>query len=375
MHRIAIVSIALLVALSNVAAAAGRGERNFARELGGDRFAAGGSIEIEQPVSGDAIAAGHAIVLSSKVAGDAVLAGRNVLVDGDTGLNLYAAGSDLVVNAAIGRNARIAGRRVDISRGARVAGNVSAAGGQINVLGNIDGYLEAAGGRIYIDGAVGGDVEANGREVVLGPNARVAGALHYRSPHAIEQDPRAVVSGGIERTMTHRAPAPARAWHWVGHWIWTIGLMVLAAVLVTAFPGFYARVSDRAGRRFLVNLLLAFVVIVCVPVAGIALLVTGIGAPLGIVALLSYPVLLLVGYASAGVALGDAVLRRVRPLDAALKGWRITCAVLAVLVLSLLVRVPWIGGAIAAVTLLAGVGALVFHGWAAAVGRKPAAAV
>ncbi|PMS13095.1 polymer-forming cytoskeletal protein [Trinickia caryophylli] len=365
----------MLVALSNVAAAAGHEERSFARELGGDRFAAGGSIEIEQPVSGDAIAAGRAVVLSSKVAGDAVLAGRNVLVDGDTGQNLYAAGSELVVNAAIGRNARIAGRRVDISRGARVAGNVSAAGGQINVLGDIEGYLEAAGGRIYIDGKVGGDVEARGREVVLGPNARVAGAVHYRSPNRIVQHPQAVVSGGIERTMTHRAAAPARAWYRVGHWIWTIGLMVLAAVLIAAFPGFCARVSERAGRRFLVNLLLAFVVIVCTPVAGIALLVTGIGAPLGIVVLLIYPALLLVGYASAGVALGDAVLHRVRPLNAALKGWRIVFAALAVLVLSLLVRAPWIGGAVAAITLLAGVGALTFHGWAAACGRKPAATV
>jgi hypothetical protein len=371
MHRLAGVSIALLLALADVACAAGRAEPGFARDIGSDHFAAGSSVEIEQPVAGDAIAAGEAVTLSSNVAGDVVLAGRDLLIDGNVGENLYAAGSELVVNAAVGRNARIAGRRVNIGRRAQIAGNASIAGGRVNVIGDIKGYLEAAGGRIYIDGAIGGDVEASGREVALGPNARVAGALRYRSRNPIEQDPRAVVSGGIERLTTHRPAAPARTVHRVGRGIWAIGLMVLAALLVAAMPGFCLRVSERVRQRFLLSLLLAFVVIVCVPVAAIVLLVTGIGAPLGILAVLAYPALLLIGYVSAGIALGDAILRRVQPTDATFIRRRIAFAALATLALSLVGWIPWIGGFIAVVALLAGVGALVFQGWAAASGRKP----
>ncbi|TDN61823.1 polymer-forming cytoskeletal protein [Paraburkholderia sp. BL10I2N1] len=371
MHRLAVVSIALLLALTDVASAAGRAEPGFSRDIGGDHFAAGTSVEIDQPVAGDAIAAGEAVMLSSKVAGDVVLAGRDLLVDGDAGENLYAAGSEVVMNGAVGRNARVAGRRVDIGRRAHIAGNASVAGGSVNVIGDVKGYVEAAGGRIYIDGAVGGDVEASGREVALGPNARVTGALRYRSPNLIEQDPRAVVSGGIERLTAHRPPAPARPLHRIGRWIWTIGLMVLAALLVAAMPGFCLSVSEKLRQRFPLSLLLAFVVIVCVPVAAIVLLVTGIGAPLGILAILAYPALMLIGYVSAGIALGDAILRRVRPTDATLKRRRTVFAALATLALSLVGWIPWIGGFIAVVALLSGVGALVLQGWAAVSARKP----
>lgn len=370
MHRLVVASVALLLALTDVACATGRTESRFTRDIGSDHFAAGSNVEIEQPVAGDAMAAGETVALSSNVAGDVVLAGRDLLVDADAGENLYAAGGEVVVNAAVGRNARIAGGRVNIGRRARIAGNASVAGGRVSVIGDIKGYLEAAGGRIYIDGAVGGDVEVSGREVALGPNARVTGALRYRSPNPIEQDPRAVVGGGIERLAVYRPAAPARTLYRVGRWIWTIGLMVLAALLVAAMPGFSLRVSERLSQRFLPSLLLAFVVIVCVPVAAIVLLVTGIGAPLGILAILAYPALLLIGYVSAGIALGDTILRRVRPTDVTRKQWRTAFAALATLALSLVGSIPWIGSFIAVIAFLAGVGALVFQGWAAASGRK-----
>ncbi|RKP44586.1 polymer-forming cytoskeletal protein [Trinickia fusca] len=362
----------MLLAFTNLACAAEHAGRGFIRDIGNDHFATGNSVEIEQPVAGDAMAAGTAVIVSSNVAGDVVLTGRDLLIDGDAGQNLYAAGSEVVVNGAVGRNARLAGGRIDIGRRAHIAGNVSVAGGRINVIGDVKGYVEAAGGRIYIDGTVGGDVEASGREVALGPNARVTGALRYRSPNPIEQDPRAVVSGGIERLTAQRLHAPARAMHRVGRWIWTIGLMLLAALLVATMPGVSLRVSETLSQRFLLSLLLAFVVIVCAPVAAIVLLVTGIGAPLGILVVLAYPALMLIGYVSAGIALGDAIVRRVRPTDAALKRRRTAYAALAVLALSLVRWIPWIGGVITVLALLAGVGAFVLQGWAAASGRKAA---
>jgi hypothetical protein len=240
------------------------------------------------------------------------------------------------------------------------------------VRGGVKGYLQVAGGRIYIDGPVGGDVEASGREVVLGPNARLAAALRYRSPDAVERDPRAVVGGGIERLARHRPAVPARKVHRVGRWIWTVGLMILAVILVAAVPAFCEHVSRRVRERFLLSVLLAFAAIVCVPVAAIGLLATGVGAPLGILAALAYPGLLLIGYVCAGIALGDTILRRTSPIHAMAKRWRVAFAALGVLAISLIGWIPWVGGFVAAVALLVGVGSFAFQGWAAAEGRKAA---
>lgn len=371
MHRLVTASVALLLTFADVTCAAGSAGSSFTHEAGGDHFAASSDVEIKQPVAGDAIAAGETVSLTSSVAGDVLLAARDLVIDGNVGENLYAAGREVVVNAAVGRNARIAGGRVEISPRANIGGNVSVAAGRIDVTGSVKGYLQATGHRINIDGAVGGDVEASGSEVVLGPNARIAGALRYRSPEPIEQAPGAVVSGGIERLSTQRPAAHARTFHRIGRWIWTIGLMVLAALMVAAMPRFSLRVSEMLSQRFLLSLVLAFAVLVCIPVAAIVLFITGIGAPLAILALLAYPALLLIGYVSAGVALGDAVLRRVRPSDKTRNWPRVAFAALATLALSLAGSAHWIGRFIAVVTLLAGMGALVLAGWTAASGGKP----
>lgn len=366
MYGRVVVFAALLLGFAAATHAAGRVERGFDRDIATDHFSAGRSVEVDRPVAGDSIAAGAEVALSSNVSGDVVVAGGEVRIDGDAGQNVYAAGGRVVVDGAVGRNARIAGGTVEIGRHAQIAGNASIAAGRINVAGNVKGYLQAAGGHVYIDGVVGGDVEAAGGQVTLGPNARIAGTLRYRSPDAVEQDPRAVVSGGIERLAVRGPAAPVRASHRIVRWIWIIGLMILAALLVAAFPGFSARVSRRVGKRIPLNMLLAFVTIVCVPVAAIALLATGIGAPLGILTGLAYPGLLLVGYVSTGVALGDAILRRFKPDHADLRQWRTVFATFGVLAISLAGWIPWVGGFVRLFALLAGVGALVVQAWTAA---------
>ena len=365
--KLALSFVSLLV-LANGACAVGRTESGYGRDIGTDHFAAGHIVEIATPVAGDAIAAGEGVTVSSNVSGDVVLAARSVHVDGDAGQNVYAAGSEVDINGAVGRNARIAGGIVDIGRRAQIAGNASIAGGRVSVTGSIKGYLQATAGRVYIDGTIGGDVEANGREVVLGPNARITGALRYSSPDAIEQDPRAVIDGGVDRLATRSPAAHAHAAHRIGRWIWTIGLMVLAACLVAALPAFSARASERVRERFLRNMLLAFALIVRAPVATILLLATGIGAPLGLLSALAYPGLLLVGYVSTGIALGDAILRRAKPAHATASRWRASFAAMGTLAIALIGWVPLLGSVVTFIALLLGVGAVVVQVWAATSG-------
>jgi len=367
-YRKPAISSLLFLVLAGGACAEERTASGSVRDIGTDHFAAGRLVEIAMPVEGDVIAAGEGVTLSSSVSGDVVLAARNVHADGDTGQNVYAAGALVDVDSSVGRNARIAGGIVGINRRAQIAGNASLAGGRVSLTGSVKGYLQAAGGRIYIDGVIGGDVEASGREVVLGPNARIAGALRYRSPNAIEQDPHAVVSGGVERLETRGPANYRRSMHRVGRWIWTIGLMVLAACLVAGLPAFSARASERVRERFLLNALLAFAVVVCVPVATIVLFATLIGAPLGLLTALAYPALLLLGYVSTGVALGDAVLRRAMPAHASASRWRAAFAALGTLAIALIGWLPLVGGIVSLVALLVGLGAFVNQVRTAALG-------
>jgi hypothetical protein len=68
--------------------------------------------------------------------------------------------------------------------------------------------------------------------------------------------------------------------------------------------------------------------------------------------------LLLVGYVAAAVAFGDSALRLWRSPAATGTAARAGAAILAVLVLAALTRIPFVGGFIAFATLIVGLGAV-----------------
>jgi hypothetical protein len=225
-----------------------------------------------------------------------------------------------------------------------------------------------AGGRLWIDGAVGGDVSATAGQVELGPNARIAGTLRYRSRDTLRQDPAAQVAGGVEPLFSRAnaaasAPvaAPVRAaGHGIG-WFWTAGLVLLAALLLATLPGFCGRVAQSLREHVGLSLLLGFIWLVCVPVAALLLLVTLIGIPLALLAVALYFALLPVGYVSAAIGTGDWVLQTWRSANAGRLGWRIGAAAVVLVLLALLGSVPWLGSVLACAALLAGLGALLLQ--------------
>jgi hypothetical protein len=336
------------------------------RRMGADRFFSGGSLNVSHPVDGDLIAAGGNLDVEAPVGGDALVVGGNLRFGSEVGQSIYALGGQVKVDAKVGRNVRVAGGQVDIGPNAQVAGNLTTAGGQVNVNGRVIGYVQVAGGRVVIDAPVGGDVVAASGQVELGPNARIAGKLRYRSPDDLKRDPAAQVAGGVERL----ALSPGQESRWRGHrrflvggasMLWTLGMMVLATVLLVAFPGFYDRVTRTLRARPGMSVLSGLVLLACAPLAALILLISIIGVPLALISLALYLAALPVGYASGGIALGNWALGRFRPDQATLPGWRIGAALLALFSMALLRWIPGVGALVGFGALLAGLGALLLQ--------------
>ncbi len=342
------------------------------RDFGGDHFVLGGAPRIEQPVSGDLFVAGGNVDVDAPVAGDAVVVGGNLRLAGAVGRNVYAAGGRVVIEAPAGHNLRLAGGQIELRPKATVAGNLSVFGGQITLRSAVKGSVQVGGGRVFIDAPIDGDVVGGAGQLELGPNARIGGKLSYRSGNTLIRDPAAQVAGAVEQLtvpLGASAPAPQRKRHMEregrshfaftgGSIVWSLGLMLLAAVLVAALPATALRVAGTWRSRFGASLLWGFIVLVCWPVGAVLLLITLIGAPVALVAILLYPVLLLLGYVSSGVALGQWALQRAKPEATAQPNWRIGFAALGVLALALLAWVPLLGMLVALLAVLAGLGAM-----------------
>ncbi|MFN3565223.1 MAG: polymer-forming cytoskeletal protein [Burkholderiaceae bacterium] len=343
--RFAIAVCALLLSSTALAQDASREPAPVAeRGFGNDRFSAGPAVRIAQPVTGDLFAAGGSVDIEAPVTGDALAAGGNLRIGAPLGESLYAAGGQLRIDAPVARNARVAGGRIELGPGSKVAGNLTVAGGAVELRGAVGGHVLAAAGELLIDGEIGGDVTATAGTIELGPNARVGGRLRYAGREEIRRDAAAQVAGGIERVAargeSQRAERLEPRFGPRGGWVWTLGLMLLAALLVGALPEFYSRVSATAQARPAASLIAGFAALACVPIAAVILFATIVGIPLALIAVGLYLALLVIGYASAGVALGDWALKRVRAAAAAELWWRVAAAILATLAIALVARVP-----------------------------------
>ena len=365
MRIFASILIATLLAVPAARADEERAPPLVVRTMGSDTFAAGEAPRIAQAVKGDLVVTGGDLRIAAPVAGDVIAAGGAVSLEAPAGQDLYAAGCRMNLAGEVARNARVVGCNVSLGPQARIGGNASFAGGRIEVLGSVGGYLQAASGQVLIDGAVAGDVDVAAGALELGPRARIGGKLRYRSGEPLKQDPAAQVQGGIERLEMppHRERERRHAGGRAAFAVWTFGLMVLAAVLVAAFPGGSTRVTESARTRLGWSLLAGFIALVTVPVGAVLLLATVIGIPLALLVLIGYFALLLVGYVATGAALGEAALRRWLAGRAAHRGWRALFAALGVLAVGVVVLIPWVGGLAGFLALIAGMGAMVLALW------------
>ena len=205
-------------------------------------------------------------------------------------------------------------------------------------------------------------MEVAARSVVLGPDARIGGSLRYRSTEALQRDPAAQVAGAVERL----GPDPSqlrdsRPMRWIVTGLallWAIGLALVAAIVVALLPGVSASVSAALHARPGLALLLGFVVLVCTPIAVVLSFVTVIGIPLGLFALLVYVMLLPLAWIASAIGIGDWFVARLPASGPKAVVRRIVAAAIAVVLLAFLTRVPWVGGWIAFLVLIAGLGAL-----------------
>jgi len=328
-----------------------------------DFFSAGASAELDKRIDGDAFLSGGRVAVRGPVKGDAVVAGGDINITDTVGQDLYAAGGSIALSAQVVGNARIAGGQVTISPRGGIAGKAIIAAGSVQLSGRVGRYLVIYAESVRIEGEVGGDLRVTARSIEIGPDARINGKLDYRSPQVAMIDPHAVIAGGVARNDLdwgkEQAGGLARVAGWISLVLFLLGLLVVGLVLIAVFPRFSMAAAANVRSQPWVSLGLGFALVLCVPVAAVLFLVTVVGAPLGLLLLFFYPVMLLLGYLTGALFLGDVAMgwlahRRGRSLTAAMRS---AALAIALLLLLLAARIPVSGGLAVMALVMLGLGA------------------
>lgn len=338
---------------------------NARASIGDTSLTAGDEVLLDEAIDGSAFAAGGRVEVRERVDRSAFIIGGTVTVAGSIGRDLYAAGGEVSLEGEVEGRVRAAGGKIRVTREASIGGNATLGGGTIEVDGVVGRRLRAFGDRIVINGSVGGDAELVGENIRIGPDARIAGQIKYRSSHDIVVDSQAQIAGGVIEVQQDRRwlRKIGRGAAIFGGVAISLGMVLIGALMILATPRFSREAAATIRRKPWQSAGLGIVMLLGVPCSMIILLVTVIGIPLALLLVFGFVVLLLLGYLIAAIFVGDLALERVGKgkLDSA--WWRVLFMFLALVALAIVKQLPFLGGLIVALLFIAGIGAFTMRSW------------
>ena len=382
-----------------------------------DLYAFGATVTLDGTVKGDLVVAAQTITINGTVEGDLLAAGQTIIINGTVTDDVRAAGSVLYIGeaASIADDLVAAGYSLENRAGSMVGGDVLVGAGQVLLAGEVAGDVKAGTGGLKLSGSIGGDVKADVGEAEEGyagppptmfmgpsavsvplvpagltvdPSARIRGSLTYTSRKELSI-PGSVVLGKV----THLEPelkeevakviTPAQQ---IGNWFLNllrsiVTLVAIGLLLGWLFPKFVKNAVGKLQTKpwpslgwGVVAIAAAIFAMLVVFLAMILLAVlfgtltlgelAGTSVWLGILALF----VLILGFVLAvsfvakvvvGLLGGKLILNAIRPGLGEHRFWPL---LLGVAIVAILVALPYVGGLLALLAVLFGLGALWLFG-------------
>lgn len=326
-------------------------------------YVAGGEVQVDTTISGDLVTAGGNVLITKDVSEDIAAVGGSVTILGSSKGDARIAGGNVLISGNIGGDLVVAGGTVVISSGVTVGKDLIVTGGTVTINGAVVGNATIAGGEVRINNAVGGNVKANVGKLVLGDSANIKGTLEYKAHTStdLEKSATAVVAGETifketKRVTSDETDKGLMALFGILAFIGFVSTIVLALAAFFAFKKFSHDVVRSSIAEPLPLILKGFVVLVTVPVAIVILLITLFGAPIALLALLAYILLICVSGIYSGIITGAWLSKKVFKSGEIKITWKNIIS--GVVVLALIKAIPFVGWIIGFVIFLAALGSI-----------------
>ena len=323
----------------------------------GDLYTAAEAVRVDGRLNGDLVAAARRVVVVGQVDGDLFLAGNTVDLRGPIGDSTRIVGQRINVDTAIDGDLFAAAGEIVVTDEARIAGGIVAAGGRVEIDGTVENGARVAAGEIVIHGTVHGDANVIADRLDLAPGARITGDLDYRTRTPLSPQAAALVEGAVryEEPPTDDADAGGTPWGFV-FWFWRTAAALLTGIVVVAlFRHSVQRQVASLAEETTLSALLGFSAFLLIPVAAGIAMVTLVGLPIGIGALLLFGLALYTAKLPIAVWVGDRLLGLAGRPGAS----PYAALALGVLLLYLLFAIPYVGWLFWLAATWLGLGAMV----------------
>ncbi|MFZ2522415.1 MAG: hypothetical protein WAX44_00560 [Minisyncoccia bacterium] len=278
-------------------------------KITGDAYLGGGSVTSMGEVTGDLIVGGGNVLVSGTVGADLLAGGGSVTVVSNVLDDLRIAGGNIVIQGKVSGDVVIAGGQVTIG-GSGVGGDVTVGAGSIRIDAPVSGKVKIAGGEVYINSPIEGEISIMAESVTLGKSAIIKGKLSYKANSELIKEDGAVVLGEIEFKPQTKRQIPKDVLLGVLS-LWVIGkflaLFVTASVIGLNLKRYSSEVVSKAMERPMLEIGRGLLILLLLPLLSVLLIMTIIGAPLGLMGIIAFVSLLLFGWVISPIIVGSLV--------------------------------------------------------------------
>lgn len=275
----------------------------------GSYYAFAQTVTIDGTVNGDVYCVAQDVFINGTVNGDVICAGQRVTVSGTVKGDVRIAGQDLDINGTVGGSVSSLSQRTTVANGAVVKGGLNGVSQRLIVRGTIEKDVTVGARDLMIAGQVKGDVQASVGRLELTGSSSVRGSLSYSSVSELDIDKSRVV-GSVAYTAGGNADR-GTLFGFIA--VSFVGLILFASVvssvaLIAIAPRYYERSFRIINKKIGYVVMIGCVAFFGIPFAALALMLTGVLLPLGLLVVLVGVLLHLLSFSFAAYYVGRWVL-------------------------------------------------------------------
>jgi cytoskeletal protein CcmA (bactofilin family) len=317
-----------------------------------DLYVAAQTVRIDGDVNGDVYSWSQTLTVNGHVTGDVIGFGQEITINGHVDGNVRDWSQVLVVAGTVGKNMSCFNQRIELDPKGTVDGSITAWTGDMNLDGPVGRDIRAGAGSLDLNNTVGGNINVYSHDITVSSSANLKGELVYHGDRAPRIDSGAKVVGPVRAQYEERVPAYKRPRTYFRRILnWAAGV-VFGLVLIAIFPGFFGQVvrtADRVWQSCGIGMLILPGAIL----AGVIACVTIIGLAVGLAWFLLYAIALYSAHVFVGAWLGERILG-----EGTTTGAMAGRLALGLFILALIRFIPWVGGIVAFIVLVWGLGAI-----------------
>jgi hypothetical protein len=321
-------------------------------------YHAGQTVRVSGTVNGDVICAGQTVTIDANVNGDVICGAQTINLNGDVSGSARLAGQTININGKVAKSVSVIAQDVTLSKNASVGVDAGIIAQTTLVDGSVGRDISGTVNRLTIAGPVGRNVEANVHTLSLVSGANINGNVTYTSNNDIETVPAAMVGGKV----VHKTPAKRGAEHhrtfavWLAiNLLWLAFILLLAMALILLFPRMFVNWNAYATSHPWRTLLVGFIASIVAPIVFVALMISIIGIPIGLVYALLMLIAAILAIPLAAFYLGDQIFRH--------RSHILLVMLVGILVLWVIGLIPILGGIVMLFAFWLGLGIVLTNTW------------